>query len=280
MALARTLVALLRPRARLLCSAAAGGEFSATLKDAARRKDADGALQLLSLQRQAGKSLDCAALSASISACEGRCDSAVQLLNEAENDGVKPDLVAITATIRACEAAGRFEEAMALQRRLGRMMREVRGEAVRIAQKEKARTKMRTSMIHKGQPLTPKLATALAAPISLRRHLLASHAAMEEIGVVPVTLSYSVLIHEYLALKNWKRAARLVKEMVAKEVKFSFAVVDRVIDAAIAAEQPAAAGELLRAINADTMLTLGDAAAASDAADDEALGEEWSRGRA
>ena len=89
-----------------------------------------------------------------------------------------------------------------------------------------------------------------------------------------------MLIHEYLALKNWKRAARLVKEMVAKEVKFSFAVVDRVIDAAIAAEQPAAAGELLRAINADTMLTLGDAAAASDAADDEALGEEWSRGRA
>ena len=79
-------------------------EFARTLKDAARRKDADAALKLLAVQRAAGATLDGDALSASISACEARCDSAVQLLNEAEADGVKADLVAITATVRACEA--------------------------------------------------------------------------------------------------------------------------------------------------------------------------------
>ena len=233
-------------------------EFARTLKDAARRKDADAALKLLAVQRAAGATLDGDALSASISACEARCDSAVQLLNEAEADGVKADLVAITATVRACEAAGRFDEAMALQRRLGRMMRELRGDAVKVESKEKARTKMRNSLMRKGQPVPGNLAKPLVAPTSLRRHVLRAHAEMDEIGVVPTTLSYSVLIHEYLALKNWKRAARVVKEMVAKDVKFSFSLVDRVIDAALAAEQREAAGELLSLVGPATTLTLAE----------------------
>ena len=118
---------------------------------------------------------------------------------------------------------------------------------------------MRRSLLQKGQRLPKKLAREFVVPMSLRRMLVTSHAEMDDIGVVPVSLTYSVLIHEYLALKNWKRAARLVQEMARKDVKFSFLTVDKVIDAALAAEQVNVARELIELIDQDnTMLTANE----------------------